>query len=162
MQFSTGPSLHFESDVSIKHVFFIVGLEPSEQGGIPLPLSTLPPSSKSISFDWNSLVEPHIPSSTPFQIRVEYCSLNISRCILDEGAPTIIYSPHIGNLWDLPILCQLPGDLHYLNYIFGKPFCKYATFYLILVYLFGKFGIGNESCDGWPSKGIPFKESRLY
>jgi hypothetical protein len=32
---------------------------------------TPPPSPRTISFDWNDLVEPFLPSSAPFQIRVE-------------------------------------------------------------------------------------------
>ena len=39
-----------------------------------------------VSFDWNDLVEPCLPSSTPFQIRVEVNSTKIYRCIVDEGA----------------------------------------------------------------------------
>jgi hypothetical protein len=39
-----------------------------------------------VSFDWNDLVEPHLPSSTSFQIRVEVNSTNIYQCIVDEGA----------------------------------------------------------------------------
>jgi hypothetical protein len=45
-----------------------------------------------VSFDWNDLVEPHLPSSTPFQIRVEVNSKNIYRCIVDEGASASILS----------------------------------------------------------------------
>jgi hypothetical protein len=41
-----------------------------------------------VSFDWNDLVEPHLPSSAPFQIRVEVNSNKIYRCIVDEGAST--------------------------------------------------------------------------
>jgi hypothetical protein len=65
------------SDVSIDHVFSISSSEPSEQGGIPLTSSILPPSSRMVSFDWNNLVEPCLPSSAPFQIRVEVNSTNI-------------------------------------------------------------------------------------
>jgi hypothetical protein len=45
-----------------------------------------------ISIYWNDLVEPHLPSSTPFQIRVEVNSKNIYRCIVDEGASASILS----------------------------------------------------------------------
>jgi hypothetical protein len=48
-----------------------------------------------VSFDWNDLVEPCLPSSTPFQIRVEFNSINIYRCILDEGASTSILSSSV-------------------------------------------------------------------
>jgi hypothetical protein len=45
-----------------------------------------------VSFDWNDLVEPCPPSSSPFQIRVEVNSNNIYLCIVDEGAFTSILS----------------------------------------------------------------------
>jgi hypothetical protein len=45
-----------------------------------------------VSFDWKDLVEPHLPSYTPFQIRVEFNSKNIYRCIVDEGDSASILS----------------------------------------------------------------------
>jgi hypothetical protein len=78
--------------VSTYYVFSISSSILSEQGGIPLTSSTPPPSPRMISFDWNELVEPHLPSSTPFQIRVEVNSKNTYRCIVDEGASTSILS----------------------------------------------------------------------
>jgi hypothetical protein len=45
-----------------------------------------------VSFDWNDLVEPHLPSYAPFQIRVEVYSKIICRCIIYEGASTSILS----------------------------------------------------------------------
>jgi hypothetical protein len=45
-----------------------------------------------VSFDWNDLVEPHLPSYTPFQIRVEVNSKNIYQCIVDEGDSASILS----------------------------------------------------------------------
>ena len=51
-----------------------------------------PPSSRSVSFDWDSLVEPHLPSYTPFQIRVRVNSKNFYRCKVDEGSSTSIIS----------------------------------------------------------------------
>ena len=45
-----------------------------------------------VSFDWNDLVEPCLPYSTPFKIRVEVNSKNIYRCIVDEGASASILS----------------------------------------------------------------------
>jgi hypothetical protein len=79
----------------------------SEQGGIPLTSSTPPPSPRMVSFDWNDLVEPHLPSSAPFQIRVEVNSKNIYRCIVDEGASASILSSSVWKVWDLPSLCLL-------------------------------------------------------
>jgi hypothetical protein len=52
----------------------------------------LPLSSRMVSFDWNNLVEPLLPSPTPFQIRVEICSTKSHRCIEDEGASISILS----------------------------------------------------------------------
>jgi hypothetical protein len=48
-----------------------------------------------VSFDWNDLVETRLPSSAPFQIRVEVNSINIYRCILDDGASTSILSSSV-------------------------------------------------------------------
>jgi hypothetical protein len=45
-----------------------------------------------VSFDWNDLVEPHLPSSAPFQIRVEVNSTNIYRCIVDGASTNILSS----------------------------------------------------------------------
>jgi hypothetical protein len=92
MQFLVDPTLLMGSDVSTDYVFSISSLVLSEQGGIPLTLSTPPPSPRMVSFDWNDLAEPHIPSFAPFQIRVESNSENIYRCIVDEGASTSILS----------------------------------------------------------------------
>jgi len=52
----------------------------------------LPQSSHIVSFYWNKLVEPQIPSFAFFQIRVEFYSRNISWCIVDEGASKSILS----------------------------------------------------------------------
>jgi hypothetical protein len=81
--------------VSIDYVFNIFSSVLSEQGGIPLALSTPSPSPRMVSFDWNDLLEPHIPSSTCFQIRVEVNSIKNYRCIMDEGASASILSSSI-------------------------------------------------------------------
>jgi hypothetical protein len=57
-----------------------------------LTSSRPPPSHRMVSFDWNDLVEPRLPYSTPFQIRVEVDSKNIYQCIVDEGASASILS----------------------------------------------------------------------
>jgi hypothetical protein len=90
MQYSVDPTLLLGSDVSTDYVFSISRSVLSEQGGILLTSSTPPPSPRMVSFDWNDLVESHLPSSAPFQIRVEFNSKNIYRCIVDEGASTSI------------------------------------------------------------------------
>ena len=59
------PTLHLESDENTTHVSFVSSNFPS-QGGIPsmVPLLIL----GVCSFDWNSLVESHLPSYVPFHI----------------------------------------------------------------------------------------------
>jgi hypothetical protein len=74
--------------VSTKYVFSISSSVLSEHGEISLTLRTPPPSPRMVSFDWNELVELHLPSFAPFQIRVEVKSKQIYRCIVDEGAST--------------------------------------------------------------------------
>jgi hypothetical protein len=66
---SINPTLLLEGDAYFDHVLSISSSVLSEQGSIPLSLSTLPASPKVVSFHWNDLVEPRLPSSTPFQIR---------------------------------------------------------------------------------------------
>jgi hypothetical protein len=78
--------------VSTDFVFIISKSVLSEQGGIPLVLITPPSSPRMVSFDWNDLVEPRLPSSAPFLIRVEVNSTKIYQCIVDEGASTSILS----------------------------------------------------------------------
>ena len=72
--------------MSFDHVLIISIYVPYEQGIIPLSSSTLPPSPRVVSFDWNDLVEPQLPSSTPFQIR------GILRYIVDKVYSTSILS----------------------------------------------------------------------
>ena len=48
-------------------------------------------SSTSTSFDWDSLVEPRLPSNAPFQIKVKFEPYTIARCIVDEGASISIF-----------------------------------------------------------------------
>jgi hypothetical protein len=52
----------------------------------------LPPSPRMVSFDWNDIVEPHLPSSTPFQIMVGVNKIGIHRCMVDEGSSASILS----------------------------------------------------------------------
>jgi hypothetical protein len=86
MQSSVDPTPLSGSDVSYDHVLSISISVPSEQGGIPLSSSTLPSSPRMVSFDWNDLVEPHLPSSAPLQIMVVIDSLGIHQSIVDEGS----------------------------------------------------------------------------
>jgi hypothetical protein len=86
MQSSVNPTLFFGGDASFDHVLSISSSVPSEPRIIPLSLSTLPQSTKMVSFDQNDLVDPFLPSYAPFQIR------GILRYIVDEGSYTSILS----------------------------------------------------------------------
>jgi hypothetical protein len=97
--------------VSTNYVFSISSLIFSEQGGILLVPSTLPPSPRMVSFDWNDLVEPHLPSIAPFQIMVEVNSTKIYRCIVDEGASASILSSSIWKVLGSPKLVSTSHEL---------------------------------------------------
>jgi len=77
MKYSVDTTLLLESDVSTDHVLFTTSSKPSKQGAIPLTSSMPPPSYKIVSFDWNNILEPLLPSFVPFQIRVEVYSFKI-------------------------------------------------------------------------------------
>jgi hypothetical protein len=64
-----------------------------------------------VSFDWNDLVEPHIPSSAPFQIRVEVNSNKIYRCIVDEGTSKSILSSSTWKALGSPELVSASQEL---------------------------------------------------
>ena len=68
---SINPTLPLKSEVSASHIFFTASSKLTEQGGIELTLDQPPPSSQIASFDWDSLVEPRLPSDAPFQIKVK-------------------------------------------------------------------------------------------
>jgi hypothetical protein len=55
MQYLVDPTLIMGSDVSTDYVFSISISVLSKQGGIPLTLSTPPPSPRMVLFDWNDL-----------------------------------------------------------------------------------------------------------
>jgi hypothetical protein len=76
-----------------------------------LSLGTPPPRPRMVSFDWNDLVEPHIPSSTPFQIRVEFNSTNIYQCIVDEGTSASILSSSVWKVLGSPKLVSSSHEL---------------------------------------------------
>ena len=88
------PTLPLESEVSASHIFFTASLELTEQGGTELASDQPPPSSRIASFDWDSLVEPRLPSNAPFQIKVKVESYTIAHCIVDEGASVSILCAH--------------------------------------------------------------------
>jgi hypothetical protein len=64
-----------------------------------------------VSFDWNDLVEPHLPSFAPFQIRVEVSSKNIYRCIVDEGSSASILSSSVWKVLGSPKLVSTSHEL---------------------------------------------------
>jgi hypothetical protein len=111
MQYSADPSLLLGSDVSKDYVFSISSSVLSEQGGIILTSRKPPPSPRMVSFDWNDLVGPRLPSSTPFQIRVEVNSTNIYQCIVDEGSSASILSSSVWKVLGSP---ELVPALHEL------------------------------------------------
>lgn len=86
---SANPTLPSESDANTAHVSF-VSSDLLGQGAI-LPMVPLP-SPEVCSFDWNSLVEPHLPSYISFQIVVEGLSSTIHLTIIDEGASISVLS----------------------------------------------------------------------
>ena len=90
--------------MSTSHIFFTASSELTEQGGTELVLDQPPPSSWIASFDWDILVEPHLPYNAPFQIKVKVESYTISRCIVDEGASLSILSAHAWRGMGSPIL----------------------------------------------------------
>ena len=92
--FSINPTLPLDSDVSTSHIFFTTSSKLTEQGGIELVSDQPPPSSRIASFDWDSLVEPRLPSDAPFQIKVKVGQYMIARCIVDEGASISILYGH--------------------------------------------------------------------
>jgi hypothetical protein len=56
MQSLINPTLLLRGDASFDHVVRISSPIPSEQGSIPLSLSTLPPSPRVVSCYWNNIV----------------------------------------------------------------------------------------------------------
>ena len=84
------PTLPLESEVSASHIFFTASSELTEQGGTELASDQTPPSSQIVSFGWDSLVDPRLPSNAPFQIKVKVELYTIARSIVDEGAPVSI------------------------------------------------------------------------
>jgi hypothetical protein len=88
---SVDPTLPSESELNTTDVFF-VSSDCSGQGDIPSISTEPPPSTEVISFDWNSLAEPRLPSSIPFQIIVQVVDKYIYHTIIDEGASISILS----------------------------------------------------------------------
>jgi hypothetical protein len=105
MQYSFNPTLLLGDDADFDHVLSISSSIPSEQGSIPLSLSTLPPSPRMVSFDWNDLVEPCLPSYAPFQI------MGIRQYIVDEGSSASIFSSSAWQVLGSPKLVIATNEL---------------------------------------------------
>jgi hypothetical protein len=65
----------------------------------------LPPIPRVVSFDWNDIVEPQLPSSTPFQIR------SILRYIVDKVTSASILSSSTWKALGLPKLMSTICEL---------------------------------------------------
>ena len=94
MQYLVNITLPLESDLSSIHVLINLSSKTSRQGGTEFNLNEPPPIPLIASFYWDSLVEPHLPSIAPFQIKVQVEHYMVSRCIVDEGASISILSTH--------------------------------------------------------------------
>lgn len=88
-------------------VFLISSSKSSSLGGMPVTLRITPQSSRSVSFDWDNLVEARIPSVAPFQIRVRVNSKNVYQFMVDEGSSASIISSSLGKLWVLQSCWQV-------------------------------------------------------
>ena len=62
---SINTTLPLESEVFASHIFFTASSELTEQGVTEPASDEPPPSSRIASFDWDSLVDPCLPSNAP-------------------------------------------------------------------------------------------------
>ena len=93
------------------HIFFTSSSELIEQWGTKLALDQPPPRSQIASFDWDSLVEPRLPSDAPFQIKVKVEPYTIAHCIVDEGASVSILYAHAWRGMGSPSLVSAASQL---------------------------------------------------
>ena len=117
-QSSTNPTLPSESDENTIHVSFVSS---DFSGQVGIPLMVPPTSPEVISFDWNSLVEPHLPSYVPFHIIVKLLSSMIHQTILDEGAYISILSSMTWKDIGSPNLLPTPSQLLAFNRSASEP-----------------------------------------
>jgi len=116
IQSSVDPTLPLESEVDTTHDFIITSGS-FKQGGIS-PISMEPPPSTEVtSFDWNRLLEPHLPSCMSFQITVHFFDMIIHHTILDEGYVVIIISSTTWKDIVFPHLLSVTHNLLALNKI---------------------------------------------
>ena len=97
--------------MSTSHIFFTASSELTKQGGTELVSDQPPPSSWISSFDWDSLVEPLLPSHAPFEIKVKVEPYMIARCIVDERASVSILSAHAWQGMGSPNLVSISSQL---------------------------------------------------
>lgn len=109
---STSPTLLLESDENTTHVSFF-SFDLPGQGGIPLIVPL--PSLEVCSYNWNSLLEPHLPSYIPFQIVVEGIYSTMHQTIIDEGASISILSSMAWQGLDSPNLVPASNQLLEIN-----------------------------------------------
>jgi hypothetical protein len=64
------PTPLLESKPDTTHVF-LVNIDSTVPGGIPLSPVKPPPSTEVILFDWGALIGPRLPSHIPFHITVQ-------------------------------------------------------------------------------------------
>ena len=104
---SVNPTLPLESEVSTSHIFFTAISELAEQGGTELASDQPPPIPRIASFDWDSLVEPRLPSHAPFQIKVKVDPIQLLIALLMKEPQLVFCLLVLGKVWDLPTLCRL-------------------------------------------------------
>jgi hypothetical protein len=88
---SVDPTLLLESKPDTAHVF-LVDIESPVPRGIPPSPVGLPPSNEVIHFDWGVLTRPHLPSYSPFQIKIQVCGWDLPQTLIDEGSSVSILS----------------------------------------------------------------------
>jgi hypothetical protein len=97
---SFDPTPHSKSE-DVASVY-LVNIDSPGQGGTP-PISMAPLSSNEmISFNWNHLAEPYLPSYVPFQITVQVFDKNIPNTVIDEGSFVSILSTNAWNFFGSP------------------------------------------------------------
>ena len=109
---SINPTLSSKRDENITLVSFVNSYLPS-QGGIPsmVPL----PRPKVCSFNWNSLVEHHLPSYVPFQIIVDVLSTSMHQTVIYEGGFISILSSTTQQALGSPNLFPASNQLLHFN-----------------------------------------------
>lgn len=97
-------------------------LVPLQQGesppvqGVHLAIYPVPPLSiLVVSFNWNQLARPHLPSNVPFRIIVQVYKMIMSSTIIDEGASVYILSSTTWKVLDSPFIFPETRNLSGFN-----------------------------------------------